>query len=69
MHRHELMRTHTTLHILYGTVFRDYGAKVTRWEDMSPLVVKAQLRRGKLVGKSVHGTVSITDKEPTARDA
>lgn len=27
--RHELMRTHTALHILCGTVFRDYGAQVT----------------------------------------
>ncbi len=27
--RHQLMRTHTALHILCGTVFRDYGAKVT----------------------------------------
>ncbi len=34
--RHELMRTHTALHILCGTVFRDYGAKVTGG-DMDPL--------------------------------
>src|SRR3972149_6931829 len=30
------MRTHTALHILCGTVFRDYGAKVTGG-DMDPL--------------------------------
>ena len=34
--RYELMRTHTALHILCGTVFRDYGAKVTGG-DMDPL--------------------------------
>ncbi|HNH27324.1 MAG TPA: alanyl-tRNA editing protein [Anaerolineales bacterium] len=34
--RHKLMRTHTALHILCGTVFRDYGAKVTGG-DMEPL--------------------------------
>ena len=27
--RYELMRTHTAMHILCGTVFRDYGAQVT----------------------------------------
>jgi misacylated tRNA(Ala) deacylase len=27
--RHQLMRTHTALHILCGVVWRDYGAKVT----------------------------------------
>jgi len=34
--RYRLMRTHTALHILCGTVFRDYGAKVTGG-DMEPL--------------------------------
>lgn len=34
--RYGLMRTHTALHILCGTVFRDYGAKVTGG-DMDPL--------------------------------
>ena len=33
--RYELMRTHTALHILCGTVFRDYGALVTGG-DMEP---------------------------------
>ena len=28
-HRYLLMRTHTALHVLCGTVFRDYGALVT----------------------------------------
>jgi len=34
--RYQLMRTHTALHILCGTVFRDYGALVTGGE-MDPL--------------------------------
>ena len=34
--RYQLMRTHTAMHILCGTVFRDYGAKVTGG-DMDPL--------------------------------
>src|SRR5215208_7297788 len=38
--RYELMRTHTALHVLCGTVFRDYGALVTGG-NMEP-------RRGRL---------------------
>lgn len=34
--RYQLMRTHTALHVLCGTVFRDYGALVTGG-DMDPL--------------------------------
>jgi misacylated tRNA(Ala) deacylase len=34
--RYALMRTHTALHVLCGTVFRDYGAQVTGG-DMEPL--------------------------------
>jgi misacylated tRNA(Ala) deacylase len=34
--RYKLMRTHTALHVLCGTVFRDYGALVTGG-DMDPL--------------------------------
>lgn len=34
--RYQLMRTHTALHVLCGTVFRDYGAQVTGG-DMEPL--------------------------------
>ena len=36
MRRYKLMRTHTALHVLCGTVFRDYGALVTGGE-MEPL--------------------------------
>lgn len=34
--RYQLMRTHSALHVLCGTVFRDYGALVTGG-DMEPL--------------------------------
>ncbi|HSM71298.1 MAG TPA: alanyl-tRNA editing protein [Anaerolineales bacterium] len=34
--RYRLMRTHTALHVLCGTVFRDYGAQVTGG-NMEPL--------------------------------
>jgi misacylated tRNA(Ala) deacylase len=34
--RYQLMRTHTAMHILCGTIFRDFGAQVTGG-DMEPL--------------------------------
>jgi misacylated tRNA(Ala) deacylase len=34
--RYQVMRTHTAMHILCGTIFRDYGAQVTGG-DMDPL--------------------------------
>jgi misacylated tRNA(Ala) deacylase len=35
-YRYQLMRTHTAMHILCGTIFRDYGASVTGG-NMAPL--------------------------------
>ncbi len=35
--RYQLMRTHTAMHILCGTIFRDYGASVTGG-NMEPLL-------------------------------
>ncbi len=35
-YRYQLMRTHTAMHILCGTIFRDYGASVTGG-NMKPL--------------------------------
>jgi misacylated tRNA(Ala) deacylase len=50
--RYQLMRTHTALHILCGTVFRDYGALVTGGE-MEPgkgrLDFEFDTMRGELV--------------------
>jgi misacylated tRNA(Ala) deacylase len=50
--RYELMRTHTALHILCGTIFRDYGALVTGG-NMEPrqgrLDFEFETMRGELV--------------------
>jgi len=35
-YRYQLMRTHTAMHVLCGTIFRDYGASVTGG-NMTPL--------------------------------
>lgn len=35
-HRYQVMRTHTAMHVLCGTIFRDYGASVTGG-NMEPL--------------------------------
>ena len=50
--RYELMRTHSALHVLCGTIFRDYGALVTGGE-MQPgkgrLDFEFETMRGELV--------------------
>ena len=50
--RYELMRTHTALHVLCGTIFRDYGALVTGG-NMEPrqgrLDFEFETMRGELV--------------------
>lgn len=50
--RYELMRTHTALHVLCGTIFRDHGALVTGG-DMQPgrgrLDFEFETMRGELV--------------------
>ena len=38
-HRHDLMRTHTALHILCGVIWRDFGAPVTGG-NMKPLAAR-----------------------------
>ncbi len=52
--RYKLMRTHTALHILCGTVFRDHGALVTGG-NMDPLEGRMDFEfetlRGELVGQ------------------
>ncbi len=52
--RYNLMRTHTALHILCGSVFRDYGALVTGG-NMDPLEGRMDFEfetlRGELVGE------------------
>lgn len=52
--RYKLMRTHTALHVLCGTVFRDYGALVTGG-NMEPLLGRMDFEfetlRAELVGE------------------
>jgi len=59
--RYQLMRTHTAMHILCGTVFRDYGAKVTGG-DMDPLKGRMDFEfenmRGELV-KAIESAVNV----------
>lgn len=59
--RYSLMRTHTALHILCGTVFRDYGAKVTGG-DMDPLKGRMDFEfesmRGELV-REIEAAVNV----------
>ncbi len=66
--RHNLMRTHTAMHILCGTVFRDYGAKVTGG-DMDPLKGRMDFEfetmRGELV-RNIEAAVNLEVGE--ARD-
>lgn len=52
--RYQLMRTHTALHILCGTVFRDYGAKVTGG-DMDPLKGRMDFEFETMRGELVRG--------------
>ena len=59
--RYQLMRTHSALHVLCGTVFRDYGAKVTGG-DMDPLKGRMDFEfenmRGELV-KAIEAATNI----------
>lgn len=51
--RHKLMRTHTALHVLCGTVFRDYGALVTGG-DMDPLKGRMDFEFASMRAELVH---------------
>jgi len=60
--RYQLMRTHTALHILCGTVFRDYGAKVTGG-DMDPLKGRMDFEFENMHGELVHAIETATNHE------
>ncbi|MDO9299832.1 MAG: alanyl-tRNA editing protein, partial [Anaerolineales bacterium] len=60
--RYQLMRTHTALHILCGTVFRDYGAKVTGG-DMDPLKGRMDFEFENLRGELVKAIETPTNFE------
>jgi Ser-tRNA(Ala) deacylase AlaX len=60
--RYQLMRTHTALHILCGTVFRDYGAKVTGG-DMDPLKGRMDFEFENMHGELVHAIEAAANHE------
>jgi misacylated tRNA(Ala) deacylase len=66
--RYKLMRTHTALHILCGTVFRDYGALVTGG-DMEPLAGRMDFEFERMQAELVHDIEAAVNKEiANARD-
>ena len=66
--RHNLMRTHTALHVLCGTVFRDYGALVTGG-DMEPLKGRMDFEFETMRGDLVREIEASVNKEVAqARD-
>lgn len=60
--RYQLMRTHTALHILCGTVFRDYGARVTGG-DMDPLKGRMDFEFETLRGELVREIEAAVNRE------
>jgi len=66
--RHNLMRTHTALHVLCGTIFRDYGAQVTGG-NMEPLKGHLDFEFETMRGELVREIESAINKEVgAARD-
>jgi misacylated tRNA(Ala) deacylase len=63
--RHKLMRTHTALHVLCGTVFRDYGAQVTGG-DMEPLKGRMDFEFATMRGELVREIEIAVNKEVAA---
>jgi misacylated tRNA(Ala) deacylase len=60
--RYKLMRTHTALHILCGSVFRDYGALVTGG-DMEPLGGRMDFEFETMRGELVHDIEAAVNAE------
>jgi misacylated tRNA(Ala) deacylase len=60
--RYKLMRTHTALHILCGTVFRDYGALVTGG-DMEPLAGRMDFEFERMQAELVHDIEAAVNRE------
>ena len=63
--RYKLMRTHTALHILCGTIFRDYGALVTGG-NMEPLKGHLDFEFATMRGELVREIEAATNKEAQA---
>ena len=64
--RYELMRTHTALHVLCGTVFRDYGALVTGG-DMEPLKGRMDFEFATMRGELVREIEAAVNAEVAKR--
>ena len=64
-HRYLLMRTHTALHVLCGTVFRDYGALVTGG-NMEPGKGRMDFEFERLQGELVSEIEAAVNKEAQA---
>jgi misacylated tRNA(Ala) deacylase len=60
--RYSLMRTHTALHVLCGTVFRDYGALVTGG-DMEPLKGRMDFEFANMRGELVREIETAVNEE------
>jgi misacylated tRNA(Ala) deacylase len=60
--RYKLMRTHTAMHVLCGTVFRDYGALVTGG-DMEPLKSRMDFEFETMRGELVREIEAAVNKE------
>jgi misacylated tRNA(Ala) deacylase len=60
--RYQLMRTHTALHVLCGTVFRDYGALVTGG-DMEPLKGRMDFEFERMQAELVHAIEAAVNNE------
>lgn len=60
--RYKLMRTHSALHVLCGTVFRDYGALVTGG-DMDPLKGRMDFEFESMRGELVREIEAAVNKE------
>lgn len=63
--RYKLMRTHTALHVLCGTVFRNYGALVTGG-DMEPLKGRMDFEFETMRGELVREIEAAVNKEVIA---
>jgi misacylated tRNA(Ala) deacylase len=60
--RYQLMRTHTALHVLCGTVFRNYGALVTGG-DMEPLKGRMDFEFASMRGELVREIEAAVNEE------
>jgi misacylated tRNA(Ala) deacylase len=64
-HRYALMRTHSALHVLCGSIFRDYGAQVTGG-NMEPLKGRLDFEFETLQGDFVREIEAAINKEVVA---